>query len=125
MANPPLPDILPFPTPNQPGLADGPTPIPGPFTPPIILPTLRYIRSGNWLVNYEPTVASTVKYDGTIRVENIGTGRTASGDLYQRPVFVIPRPTPIPIPRPVYMILLCPLFWESNAWQLYRMPEYF
>ncbi|MEZ5934476.1 MAG: hypothetical protein R3F54_21560 [Alphaproteobacteria bacterium] len=41
-----------------------------------------------------------MSYDGTIRVECHSNGRTASGDLYQRPAIFLP-PLPIPFPGPL------------------------
>ena len=86
----PLPGPGPFPGP-------WPLPVPGPF-PPFIL---RNIRCGCWLVSYRPVGAGLVAYDGTLRVECHSAGRTASGDLYQRPVLLIPPPGPFPLPLPV------------------------
>ncbi|KAI9774129.1 MAG: hypothetical protein M1840_005222 [Geoglossum simile] len=87
MAGPPIPPQLPLAEPPilQPGI--GPRPWPIPF---------RTIRGGCWLVNYEPTGVRLVAYDGTIRVEHNAGGTTASGDLYQRPVAIVPRPPPFP-----------------------------
>lgn len=52
----------------------------------ISTPALSHgIQTGAWLVSYEPlTATSSIKYDGTIRIENTTTGRISSGDLYQR-----------------------------------------
>ncbi|NQD93803.1 hypothetical protein HP532_14220 [Pseudomonas sp. CrR25] len=71
-----------------------PFPVPGP----IIIPPLRSIRAGCWLLNYKPSGAAQVSYDGTMRVESHSGGRTASGDLYQRPVIFLPIPLPSPLP---------------------------
>jgi len=81
---------------------------PGP-PPPVALPRpepfppvhLRSVRAGCWLVNYTPTGSSVVSFDGTLRVEAHSAGRTASGDLYQRPVILLPFP-----PGPPHPILL-------------------
>lgn len=91
----------PFP-PTLPGSWPFPPP-PTPFPPP--LPPLRSLRGGCWLINYEPVPNSSVKYDGTIRVEHNSSGTTASGDLYQRPVLTQPSlppnpPTVITLPPP-------------------------
>ena len=89
-----LPHLPPFP------------PRPLPHFPPRPLPHLRSLRSGAWLVNYQPVSSSLVAYDGTIRVESHSQGRTASGDLYQRPVINLrlppnpPRPFLLPGPSP-------------------------
>jgi len=81
---------------------------PGP-PPPVALPRpepfppvhLRSVRAGCWLVNYAPTGSSVVSFDATLRVEAHSAGRTASGDLYQRPVILLPFP-----PGPPHPILL-------------------
>ncbi|KAH0541557.1 hypothetical protein FGG08_003969 [Glutinoglossum americanum] len=101
IANPPLPDVLPVAIPGNSRASDDspPIPIPQPIGfPPFPLP--KPIRTGSWLVNYQPANSTTVAYDGTIRIENNSAGRTASGDLYQRPVFVLPG-GPFP-PRPPF-----------------------
>ena len=61
---------------------------------------LHNVRCGCWLISYRPIGAPLVAFDGTLRVECHSAGRTASGDLYQRPVIYIPIPIPVPIPRP-------------------------
>lgn len=102
---PPLPELLPpFPEPPIPQ----PLPLPQPFPQPLPWPQpfppiqLRSLRCGCYLVNYKPNGSSLVTYDGTLRVECHNNGRTASGDLYQRPIIWLPRPgfppgPPIPI----------------------------
>lgn len=100
---PPLPDDLPPLDPQTPApasTADDLQPIPFP-RPPI---QLRSLRCGAYLVNYSPSGSSLVTYDGTLRVECHNAGRTASGDLYQRPVIFLPNPgfPPRP-PRPVLL----------------------
>ena len=76
-------------------------PIPRPFPP---FPTIRLLRGGCWLTNYEPIGSSSIAYDGTIRIEHNQSGTTASGDLYQRPFFQIPSLPPrvvlLPPPSP-------------------------
>ncbi|GIC93011.1 uncharacterized protein Aud_009490 [Aspergillus udagawae] len=61
----------------------------------ITFPTIRSLRQGCWLVNFQPIGAPLVAYDGTMRVEANSGGRVASGDLYQRPTITLP-------PRPGY-----------------------
>jgi hypothetical protein len=96
MALPPLPDVLPVRIPSAP-TGDGSIGnepqinILPPRFPPPWWPRIHFINAGAWLVNYEPYTGSFA-YDGTIRVENNPAGRTASGDLYQRPGFIIPIP---------------------------------
>jgi hypothetical protein len=105
---PPMPDLLP------PGAEDGPgigsasldpanatlnpsLPFPGPGK--IVFPPIRSVRAGCWLLNYRPSGAALVSYDGTLRVESHSEGRTASGDLYQRPVIFLPVPIVSPFPQ--------------------------
>lgn len=93
-AIPPMPDLLP------PAPENGPSPnpaLPLPSPGPIIIPPLRSVRAGSWLLNYTPSGAALVSYDGTWRVESHSGGRTASGDLYQRPVIFLPIPLPSPL----------------------------
>lgn len=82
MNSPPMPDVLPF------GAAGAQA-----VAPPA--PTTRSVRAGAWLVNYKPNNSLLLAYDGTIRVETHSAGRTASGDLYQRPLVVIPGHPPV------------------------------
>jgi hypothetical protein len=107
--SPPLPDLLPSyadatVTP-LPGPEDGPGRAPPPVTiPPVGIPPLqlRDVRCGCWLLSYRPTGAPLLAYDGTLRVECHSAGRTASGDLYQRPVIILPIPIPVPpLPGPI------------------------
>ena len=92
---PPLPDPLPpFPEPEVPPLLPPgsynqpmePIPWPRPW-PPF---RFRSLRCGCYLLNYSPRGNALVGYDGTLRVECHNGGRTASGDLYQRPVVFLP-----------------------------------
>jgi hypothetical protein len=98
---PPLPDPLP-PFPEPPLPFPFPQPFPQPFPPVIPQPPLwppfqiRSLRCGCYLVNYKPNGSSLVTFDGTMRVECHGSGRTASGDLYQRPILWLPNPPRIP-----------------------------
>jgi hypothetical protein len=107
---PPLPELLSplaeapltptFPLPQ-------PLPQPFPFPQPWPWPPfhLKSLRCGCYLVNYTPNGSSLVSYDGTLRVECHSNGRTASGDLYQRPFIIFP-PIPgfPPIPRPPILL---------------------
>jgi hypothetical protein len=101
---------LPLAIPNPPPIPQSPVPVPvpgmiSPLQPPFgPFPHIITIRSGCWLVNYEPTGVAFVAYDGTIRIEQNANGTTASGDLYQRPVLHVPS---IP-PRPPRQIMLPP-----------------
>ncbi|WP_424485021.1 hypothetical protein [Pseudomonas sp.] len=65
----------------------------------IVFPQFRSLRAGCWLLNYKPSGAPLVSYDGTLRVESHSEGRTASGDLYQRPVIFLPVPIASPFPN--------------------------
>jgi len=96
---PPMPDVLPPEQEDARAAAALPiTELPKPIPGPIIVPPLRSIRPGCWLLNYKPTGAPLVSYDGTLRVESHAAGRTASGDLYQRPTIFLPLPITSPIP---------------------------
>lgn len=64
----------------------------------LVFPQLRSLRAGCWLLNYRPNGGALVAYDGTLRVEAHSEGRTASGDLYQRPVIFLPVPFASPMP---------------------------
>lgn len=103
---PPLPDFLPS---AEDGCADhggagddDDPPLPGVggiLQPTPILPLplpLRSIRCGCWLLSMRPTGPGLIAYDGTLRVECHSNGRTASGDLYQRPLIIVNNPGPIP-----------------------------
>lgn len=103
---PPLPEFLPMtadasaviPQPVEALPPSIPVPQPIPF-PPIRLHTLR---QGCYLLNYKPKNSLFyVTYDGTLRVEAHQNGRTASGDLYQRPFKWMCRPGMPPICFPV------------------------
>ncbi|KAJ9664083.1 hypothetical protein H2201_005323 [Coniosporium apollinis] len=85
-----------------------PSPVVIPHAPPAVA---RSVRRGCWLVNFKPTGAPLVSYDGTIRVEVNAGGRTASGDLYQRRIVVLPGgvPTLGPGPNPASGIPIQPL----------------
>jgi hypothetical protein len=101
MAAPPLPDQLPIA-----GVSRASDTNDGPLVSPFDFPfQFRIVRQGAWLVKYVPLNTVNVAFDGTIRVESIGITRTASGDLYQRPVIIIPN-IPFPFPRPPLTIML-------------------
>ena len=57
-----------------------------------IRPPIRFrsLRCGCYLANFKPTSGALISYDGTIRVECNSSGRTASGDMYQRPIIFLP-----------------------------------
>jgi hypothetical protein len=79
----------------------------------------RSLRAGCYLVNYTPHGSSTVSYDGTIRVEAHSAGRTASGDLYQRPTYYIPVGFP-----PTWKIILGPPPSPSHGIPILRRSRY-
>jgi hypothetical protein len=109
MDAPPLPDALPMVQVPQTSVpTDGPLVPPITFPPPFPFPlNFRSVRQGAWLVSYVPSNTTNVAYDGTIRVESQGATRTASGDLYQRPVIIIPA-MPFPFPRGPITLMLNP-----------------
>ncbi|HSA81610.1 MAG TPA: hypothetical protein VLE23_12385 [Geminicoccaceae bacterium] len=102
--SPPLPDLLPADAEATAAATDGLAAAPTPVIPPVGIPPLRLhsVRCGCWLLSYRPTGAPLLAYDGTLRVECHSAGRTASGDLYQRPVVILPIPIPVPpLPGPI------------------------
>jgi hypothetical protein len=112
---PPLPDLLPpngdVAMPRLPDATDRPGVVAPPVAiPPVIFPRFRSVRCGCWLLSYRPTGAPLVAYDGTLRVECHSAGRTASGDLYQRPVIFVPIFHPVPpFPGPAQPIIRRPV----------------
>ncbi len=92
---PPLPFPLPFPEPPEPQPQPNPLLIPPPLS-------FRSLRCGCYLMNYTPAASPLVSYDGSLRVECHADGRTASGDLYQRPVIWLPLGLGRP-PRPILL----------------------
>jgi hypothetical protein len=135
-AIPPLPDPIPV-TPasaesealDQPVITQPPIVAQPPIIAPLIPLPLRSVRCGCYLINYTPTSSPLVSYDGTLRVECHSNGRTASGDLYQRLVFLIsqpgfpPRP-PLPVlaagPNPAAGI---PIFARSRYRYYVRVTQ--
>jgi len=87
---PPLPDPIEVPA--------SPSPLPcgepSPMAPPDPVSLSRRLRSGCYLIEYALTAHPRIRYDGTLRVESNESGRTASGDLYQRSTIVVPQPLP-------------------------------
>ena len=61
---------------------------------PVIGPPIQFVfkslKAGCYLANYKPLNNPLKAFDGTIRVEGHTNGKTASGDLYNRPVRIIP-----------------------------------
>jgi hypothetical protein len=97
---PPLPQPLPLPV--DPAILDPATPLkPWPIK-------IRSVRCGCYLIQYIPTGSSLVAYDGTMRVQCHSNGRTASGDLYQRPTLFIPPFPPKFPPKPPLVVLAPP-----------------
>jgi hypothetical protein len=93
--SPPLPEPLPLPA--EPAVARAPDTT-GPAALPIPFPPIRphAVRAGSWLLQYSPKGPGLVRFDGTLRVEAHSAGRTASGDLYQRRVILLPPHLPVP-----------------------------
>lgn len=123
-AAPPLPDFL-APQDDAP-----PLPRPGPIEP-FPLPTplpLHSLRCGCWLISYRPAGSPLLAFDGTMRVECHSAGRTASGDLYQRPVIFIPFPPPrrpilLPPPSPAAGIPILPRSRYRYYVRVTTLPE--
>ena len=99
---PPLADLLP---PEEDLTTATPTAEAGPVAGPVPTPApaffIHSVRAGCWLISYRPVGSPLVAFDGTMRVESHSAGRTASGDLYQRPVIFLPIP-PLP-PKPILL----------------------
>jgi hypothetical protein len=109
--HPPLPEEISFPSaaglPDELRAAVASASAAGLEQAPILL---RSLRAGCYLINYTPKTPVLTSFDGTIRVEAHSAGRTASGDLYQRPVILLPTPLPppppggpVPTPHPVML----------------------
>lgn len=101
---PPMPDALDMPSPQsaadiRPGLTG-----PGELVNPELL-RIKSVRPGCYLLNYTPSGIHLATYDGTMRVEKHADGRTASGDLYQRPVLFLPLKSALPadLARPLLL----------------------
>ncbi|KAK6357503.1 hypothetical protein TWF718_001812 [Orbilia javanica] len=137
MSAPPLPDLLAWNIPQNPSTNDGEgvpvppviTPLPPFRPPPFTWPPIwwfRWLNQGAWYINLEPTVSGGLIYDGTIRIENTADGRTASGDLYQRPRVLInlpnlpPRWIYLPAPNPANGI---PIQARSNYRYYLRVTQ--
>ena len=98
---PPLPDFLP---PDSEATTTAPPPA-ADAHPAVSTSRVHFntVRCGCWLLGYRPAGASLVAFDGTMRVECHSAGRTASGDLYQRPVAFLPNPPPLRGRTPVLL----------------------
>jgi len=121
LSMPPLPDYL---LPEDLAATDAPARVrPGTIANTAVITPLPLIsiRCGCWLVSYRPVGGALVAYDGTLRVEHHSAGRTASGDLYQRPVLAVqqtplvaltataPKPVVVPVvARPPLVFLGSP-----------------
>ncbi|WP_051294177.1 hypothetical protein [Pseudoduganella violaceinigra] len=100
---PPLPDVLEMPSPQSSADIQAHFPGPGELGLPQF-PVLKSVRPGCYLLNYSPSGSNLVTFDGTMRVEKHAAGRTASGDLYQRPVIFLPLKSALPadLQRPLF-----------------------
>jgi hypothetical protein len=90
---------------------------------PALIPPIRSLRCGCWLLNYTPVGSGLVSFDGTLRVECHDEGRTASGDLYQRRIRLFgfpPRPILGPAPNPAAGI---PIFARGQYRYYVRVTE--
>ena len=103
---PPLPDDLPLE--GEAVDADATT-----ATPSASSSSRRSLRGGAYLIRFAPSGNPLVCYDGTVRVQRHAGGRTASGDLYQRPIHFLPPPLSRPIlgpaPKPAAGIPILPV----------------
>jgi hypothetical protein len=112
--------VPPLPTPVPVPLPESPVPSPqGPFP----FPHFRLLRGGCYLIRYTPTVvppASSLHYNGTLRVEHVGANTIASGDLYIHPSFSFPFPFPFPEPNPALGI---PIFARSRYRYYLRITQ--
>ena len=101
---PPLPTAIAAAQPLQPQATLAAQPL-HPIDPGIITPIrFRSLRCGCYLINYTPAGSPLISYDGTLRVECHSSGRTASGDLYQRRTILLPPISKFP-PRPGKIVL--------------------
>jgi hypothetical protein len=130
---PPLPDLLAPPGDGAPGLAaiDSQDAQDDPVTarllntnvvatsPTLAAFALRSLRAGCYLLNYTPHGSTTVSYDGTMRVEAHSAGRTASGDLYQRPLYYVPIGYP-----PTWKVVLGPAPSPSSGVPIFGRKRY-
>ncbi|MGW8392433.1 hypothetical protein [Pseudoduganella sp. HUAS MS19] len=101
---PPMPDAMEMPSPQSAADIRPQIPGPGEIVNPAF-PLIKSVRPGCYLLNYTPSGISLVTYDGTMRVEKHADGRTASGDLYQRPVLILPLKSALPadLTRPLLL----------------------
>jgi hypothetical protein len=131
---PPLPPVLPSVGVAGLGNSDEPTEPPtalGPGDPIPPLPLVRSLRSGAWLTTFRLSSSLLSVYDGTIRVEvhpaAAGGGRTASGDLYRRPIRIQPPPGTGPLlgpgPRPQAGISVEPITRYSYYLSITKILE--
>jgi hypothetical protein len=123
---PPLPDMTPLTRDGGPDIAASTASSPGtpttavpmtsltnvmagpiqplPTSPVITFPwPIRSLRCGCYLMNYSPS-SSLITYDGTLRVECHAAGRTVSGDLYQRKLFILPGTIGFPFVGPKILL---------------------
>lgn len=108
-AMPALPDLLPAASGDDTARSDSGVAVtpsaPATLTTVPQLTLRRSLRPGCWLMGYriKGSPADT-RYDGTLRVEAHSAGRTASGDLYQRPRVrvrvTLPKEEWVEVPRP-------------------------
>ncbi|KQV61328.1 hypothetical protein [Duganella sp. Root336D2] len=101
---PTLPDALEMPAPQSAADIHPHFPGPGELVNPEFI-KIKSVRPGCYLLNYTPSGIGLVTYDGTMRVEKHAGGRTASGDLYQRPVLFLPLKSALPadLARPLLL----------------------
>lgn len=90
---------------------------------PGLIPPLRSIRCGCWLLNYTPVGSGLVTFDGTLRVECHDAGRTASGDLYQRRLRLLPWPPQLVLGPPPNPAAGIPIFARAQYRDYIRVTQ--
>jgi len=128
---PPLPELL---NSGAETASDGPglnlQSIHNPGFIPVLPPPLNIhaLRAGCWLIAYKPNSSALTAFDGTLRVETHSAGRTASGDLYQRPIVITNFPLRVLLgaaPNPALGIPIQPRSQYRYYVRVTSLPENF